>query len=30
MKRVLVRYKVKPDRSGENEGFIKDVFDLLK
>jgi hypothetical protein len=29
MKRVMVRYKVKPDRAGENEQFIKQVFDAL-
>jgi len=26
MKRVMVRYKVKPERADENERFIKDVF----
>lgn len=29
MKRVMVRYKVKPDRAGENEQLIKQVFDAL-
>jgi len=30
MKRVMVRYKVKPDRAGENETYIRKVFDELK
>jgi len=30
MKRVLVRYKVKPDKADENEQFIRKVFDELK
>jgi hypothetical protein len=30
MKRVLVRYKVKPDRVGENEDYIRKVFQELK
>ncbi|MDH4068912.1 MAG: hypothetical protein OEV30_00655 [Ignavibacteria bacterium] len=30
MKRVLVKYKVKPDKSGENEQFIKGVFEELR
>ena len=30
MKRVLVQYKVKQDRSEENIKFIKNVFDELK
>ena len=30
MKRVLVRYKVKPDRGGENEAYVRKVFDELK
>ncbi len=29
MKRVMVRYKVKPDRASENEQFIRQVFDAL-
>jgi len=29
MKRVMVRYKVKPDKAGENEAYIRDVFDEL-
>lgn len=29
MKRVMVRYKVKADRAGENEQLIKKVFDAL-
>ena len=29
MKRVMVRYKVKPDRAGENEALIRNVFDEL-
>jgi quinol monooxygenase YgiN len=29
MKRVMVRYKVKPDRADENERYIKDVFEQL-
>lgn len=30
MKRVLVRYRVKPDRADENQGLIEKVFDQLK
>ena len=30
MKRVLVRYKVKPDRAEENAAFVREVFDELK
>ena len=30
MKRVMVRYKVKPDRVTENENYIKKVFEELK
>ena len=30
MKRVMVRYKVKPDKAGENEAFIKKVFEELE
>ena len=30
MKRVMVRYKVKADRAGENETFIKAVFEQLR
>lgn len=30
MKRVMVRYKVKPDRAGENEEFIRKVFEELQ
>jgi hypothetical protein len=30
MKRVMVRYKVKADRVGENEAFIKAVFEQLR
>jgi len=26
MKRVMVRYKAKPDRAGENEDYIRRVF----
>ena len=29
MKRVMVRYKVKSDRAGENEQLIRQVFDAL-
>jgi hypothetical protein len=29
MKRVLVQYKVKPDRAAENESLIKKVFEEL-
>ena len=29
MKRVMVRYKVKPDRAAENEAFIRSVFSEL-
>ena len=30
MRRVMVRYKVKPDRAAENEGYIKAVFEQLE
>jgi len=30
MKRIMVRYKVMPDRIVENEGFIGKVFEQLK
>lgn len=30
MKRVMVRYKVKPDRAAENERLIKRVFEQLE
>jgi len=30
MKRVLVRYKVKPDRAAENEELVRAVYDELK
>ncbi len=30
MKRVLVRYKVKPDRVAENEALCRAVYDELK
>ena len=30
MRRVMVRYKVKPDRVEENERYIRAVFDELK
>ena len=30
MKRVMVRYKVKPDRAKENEQYIKQVFEQLE
>ena len=30
MKRILVRYKVKPDRGAENENFIRKVFEELQ
>ena len=30
MKRVLVRYKVKPDRAEENENYIRKVFKELQ
>jgi hypothetical protein len=29
MKRVMVRYKVKPDRAAENERYVKTVFEEL-
>jgi quinol monooxygenase YgiN len=29
MKRVMVRYKVKPDRAAENERYVKTVFEQL-
>lgn len=30
MKRVMVRYKVKPDRAAENERYIREVFAQLE
>ncbi len=30
MKRVLVRYKVLADKAGENEAYIRKVFDELR
>jgi hypothetical protein len=30
MKRVMVRYKVKPDKAEENESYIRKVFDELR
>ena len=30
MRRVMVRYKVKPDRVAENEGYIAKVFEQLE
>ncbi len=30
MKRVLVRYKVKPDKAEENESYIRKVFEELR
>lgn len=30
MKRVMVRYKVKPDRAAENEAYIAGVFAQLR
>jgi hypothetical protein len=30
MKRVLVRYKVKPEKAEENENYIRKVFEDLK
>jgi hypothetical protein len=30
MKRTMVRYKVKPDKAGENQQYIERVFDELK
>ena len=30
MKRIMVRYKVKPDRGAENENFIRKVFEELQ
>ena len=30
MKRVMVRYKVKADRAGENERWIRKVFEELR
>ena len=30
MKRVLVRYKVKPDKAGENRSYIEKVFQELQ
>jgi hypothetical protein len=29
VKRVMVRYKVKPDRGAENEELVRDVYDEL-
>jgi hypothetical protein len=29
MRRVLVRYKVKPDRVAENEALVRDVYEEL-
>jgi hypothetical protein len=29
VKRVMVRYKVKPDRAAENEELVRDVYDEL-
>jgi hypothetical protein len=30
MKRVMVRYKVKPDRAAENEALVRAVYDELE
>ena len=30
MKRILVRYRVNPDRADENQGLIEKVFEQLK
>lgn len=30
MRRIMVRYKVKPDQAGENEAYVKKVFEQLK
>ncbi len=30
MRRVMVRYKVRPDRVEENEGLVRAVYDELK
>ena len=30
MKRLMVRYKVKPERAAENEGYIARVFEQLE
>ena len=30
MKKMMVRYKVKPDRASENENYIKAVFSQLR
>jgi hypothetical protein len=30
MKRMMVRYKVKPERASENEGYIARVFEQLE
>ena len=30
MKRLMVRYKVKPERAAENEGYIDRVFEQLE
>jgi hypothetical protein len=29
MRKIMVRYKVKPDKAGENERYIKAVFEEL-
>jgi hypothetical protein len=28
MRRIMVRYKVKADKAGENEAYVKKVFEL--
>ena len=30
MRRVMVRYKVKPDRAGENEALVRAVYEELQ
>ena len=30
MKRLMVRYKVKPGKAAENENYIRDVFEQLQ
>lgn len=30
MKRIMVRYKVKADRAGDNETYVRAVFDALQ
>lgn len=30
MRRIMVRYKVMPDKAGENEAYVKKVFEQLK